>query len=455
MKKITILLTLILFTFSHSFSQEKLDFENFSSKADAYMKAIHHVGEFSGVVLFAHKNEILFHKGYGLASKRFNQPNNVNTKFRVGSITKSFTAIAILQLVEKGLLSLKDPVSKFIKDYPFGDTIRIENLLSHTSGIKRDIKFEDENKKYSLKALVKMSEVDSLLYQPGEKMSYSNCGYILLQAILEDITKQSYRLYITQHVLKPLGLKNTGIEDPFFPPVHFADGYKSGTDYNGNFGLRETQMQSHGYSDGVGALFSTTEDLMLFCKQIGKSSILKPETWDLALSPFIKEPSNGYKWGLGFNIIQGKKYKVINHNGRTEGFRGGYFQFLNKDITCVILANNSDAARETIVRTFQAILNNKTYYIPEIHEPVSVKNEILNHYSGEYKTKDFPFEIIKFENKIFVKSHGDSPVELIPYKDNAFFCKYFDLILEFIRDNNKTIGANWIYKGQSQEAKKI
>ena len=455
MKKVLWFFCALLIKTSSLSAQErkKLDFEGFTEKADRYVKSIENIGEFRGTILVAKGNEIKFHKGYGMASERFEIPNSENTKFRVGSVTKSFTAISILQLIEKGKLSLEDPVSKFLPKYSFADKIKIKHLLSHTSGIKRDIKFPEQNKEYPLKELIKLSEVDSLLYKPGSKMTYSNCGYILLQYILEKQSGSKYEDYVTKNVLNPLGLFNTGIEHPKTPPKRLADGFGSGVDKNGHYAIVETPMLAHGYPIGVGAMYSTTEDLMKFSRQIGKSKILSKESWDLALKPFIK--NKGYEWGFGFNIIKSKTFTAFNHNGRTTGFRCGYFYFKEDDLTIIILGNYNNASREEIVKAFRRILLKIKYKQPEPLVAKVTTSRELKEYLGDYKTEGFPFKILEFENNIYVQSHGDAPVIIKKYDNDAFFCKYFDLRLKFKREEGKIIGCDWNFKETTMPARKI
>mgnify|MGYP003681948177 CR=1 FL=1 len=151
MKKSFIIIFSLLAVYSTSmYSQTELNFEGFEEKANNYLNALYGVGEFSGSVLVAYKGQVKLHKGYGLASKRFNIPNDTTSKRVTHRGSWSFTAIAILQLYEQGKLSLDDKISKFL-DYPSGDKISIKYLLSHSSGIKRDIHFPNEHKKYSLK----------------------------------------------------------------------------------------------------------------------------------------------------------------------------------------------------------------------------------------------------------------------------------------------------------------
>jgi len=202
-------------------------------------------------------------------------------------------------------------------------------------------------------------------------------------------------------------------------------------------------------------MYSTTEDLLKFSRQIGKSDILKQETWKLALQPFIKDAAPGYRWGFGFNIIKGKTVKVINHNGRTTGFRGGYFQFMEDDLTVIILGNHMDAARGTILNAFQGMLLDREYYQPKTHESIGSDDIANNDYLGNYKTEDFPFKISEFKNQLYVESHGDVPSKLVPFEQDSFFCKYFDLTLKFKRENGIITGCEWIYKNKPEQAVKL
>lgn len=440
--------TIILFYSHFSIAQNKLEFEAFEKKADNYIQALFKSGQFSGNVLVANKEKIIFNKSYGWSSKRFGVLNNASTKFRIASMTKSFAAISVLQLVEKGKLSLEDKISKFL-DYPSGDKISIKHLLSHSSGIKRDIHFPNEHKKYSLKELINFSK-DSPLFKPGTKTAYSNINYILLQYILEKVENIDFETYVTNNVIIPLGLKNTGIEHPMSPPIYLAQGYGPGVDKYGNFEIQEKKMLSHSYSDAVTALYSTTEDMYKFCQQLGKSPILKEETWQLAFEPVIVE-NPMINWGLGFTIIGNKKMniKVLNHNGRTTGFKGGFYQDLKDELTIIVLGNYSEVSRGLIVNTLQSILENREYYQPNVHTKIEIDSGLLKEYIGEFKTENFIFEITEFNNQLYIQSHGDAPSLINPYKKDSFFSEFFDLNISFKRKNGIVTEAEWKYNGKS------
>lgn len=452
-KNYWLFLTLLLVAPSFLSAQTELNFNGFEDKLDAYISALSSVGEFSGTVLVSYHGDTKFHKGYGLASKRFNIQNDITTKFRIASMTKSFTAICVLQLVEQQKLDLEESISSYI-EFPFGHSIKLKHLLSHSSGLKRDMFFADENKRYSLDELVSMVKVDSLLFQPGTATAYSNCDYILLQAILEKVSGIDFESYVSKYVLFPLGLTNTGVEHPLSPPTGLADGFGPGVDRNGNYEVHETQLISFGYSDGVTALYSTTGDMLKFCSQLGKSPILKPETWKLAFTPVVKE-SPFVNWGLGFTIIGNADAPVINHNGKTTGFKGGYYHDLKDDFTVIMLGNNSEAARSSIVNTIQAILEGKEYYTPKVYSAFPIKSEDLKAYVGNYKAGEFEFSISEFNGRLFVKSHGDAPSSLSAFSSDSFSSDYFDLKLIFNRHKGLVTQCEWIFQNQPVKAEKI
>ncbi len=430
----------------------QFDRTEFSKRADDFMEALVNRTEFSGTVLVAYQGEIIFNKGYGLASRRFDIPNDEFTKFRTGSIGKSFTAVLILQCIEQGLLSLDDYLKSYIPEYPFADQIQIKHLLSHTSGIKRDIKFPNKTDVWSLDELIEFSKVDSLLYEPGTKMTYSNCGYILLHRILEMATKKDYETLVNEKILQPLGMEETGIEHPLTPPLKLADGFALGMDGNGYTSTAEQFLISHQYSDAVGAIYSTPRDLLKFINQIGQPGLLSEETWVKATTPFNKE-GRRHRWGFGFNTIEMKSRKFINHNGRTTGFRGGYFSDKDNKLDIIILANHADAEREVIAHTFLKIMEGNKYYQPKVIKRYTSETG-LEQFTGIYETDSFEFEMQLIGDKLYVVSHGDPPTETVQVDENTFYCKYFDLNLYFQNKDGSIIGCEWEYRGSKTLAKR-
>ncbi len=203
--------------------------EEIAAKADAYFQLQNKLNRFSGAVLIALKGKPVLSKGYGLANYELQVPITVRTKFRLGSLTKAFTAAAVLQLEEKGLLQLEDPLSRFFPDYPSAEKIKIHHLLTHTSGIPSFTSLK-EYSRFKLNATTPLKTIEffkpqPLSFEPGTNFAYSNSGYILLTAIIEKVSGRSYADYLRENIFLPLNLLDTTYDDPNLIIRHRALGY--------------------------------------------------------------------------------------------------------------------------------------------------------------------------------------------------------------------------------------
>src|SRR2546423_3793146 len=227
---------------------------------------------FSGAVLIAKNGKPIFEKAYGLANKSTSTPNNVDTKFNLGSINKSFTSVAIAQLAQQGKLSFNDPISKYLPDYPnktVASKVTIHQLLTHTSGMGMYFNEEFMKRRASLKTLTDILPLfvnDALAFEPGEKMEYSNSGYVVLGLIIERVTKQNYFDYVREHIFKPAGMMNTDSYELDQKVPNLAIGYTSmGPTGRPELGPRQENtphMTGRGSSAGGG--YSTLGDMLKF-----------------------------------------------------------------------------------------------------------------------------------------------------------------------------------------------
>lgn len=190
-----------------------------TAEFDAYLQAHYETSRFMGAAIVVQDGEIVFANSYGMANLEHQVPNAVSTKFRIGSITKQFTAAAILQLQDRGLLDVQAPVATYLPDYPNGDRITIHHLLTHTAGIPNLTSFPDYlewmKQSTTLDNLVARFQDLPLEFEPGEQFRYSNSGYTLLTQIIEQISGKSYADYLQTQLFAPLGLENTGYEHPW------------------------------------------------------------------------------------------------------------------------------------------------------------------------------------------------------------------------------------------------
>ncbi|MCK7490937.1 MAG: beta-lactamase family protein [Comamonadaceae bacterium] len=231
-----------------------------AARMDAYLTASHGLDRFSGSVLVARGGQIVLRKGYGMANYELSVPNGPETKFRLGSITKQFTAMAILQLESQGKLAVSDTVETVFPGFPNGGRITIRHLLTHTSGLPNMTEFPDYAKTMALPstALETVGRFKDLPldFEPGERLSYSNSGYVLLGAIIEKVAGRSYEEFVRENIFRPLGMDDTGYDHPDAILKNRASGYEFADDRLAN--ARYIDMT---IPHAAGGLTSTVDDL--------------------------------------------------------------------------------------------------------------------------------------------------------------------------------------------------
>src|SRR5262249_5358294 len=269
---------------------------------------------FMGSVLVAEGDHTLLNKGYGSANLEWDIPNSPSTKFRIGSMTKQFTAAAILLLEERGKLKTGDLVKKYMTDAPAAwDKVTINNLLTHTSGIPSFTSFPDYRSTEAISTtpemLVARFRDKPLQFQPGEKWEYSNSGYVLLGYLIEKISGQSYKDFIQQNFFKPLGMNDSGYDSNSAIIVHRATGYTPTPNGPAQAGYIDMSIPF-----SAGALYSTTEDLLRWERALFAGKVLSAESLKKMTTPF----KNDYAYGLFFHGVK-KGYTVIEHGGGVKG----------------------------------------------------------------------------------------------------------------------------------------
>lgn len=313
------------------------------TRLDTYLKEVGGPEKFSGSVLIAQKGVKILSKGYSMANYELGVPNSPETAFRIGSITKPITAIAIMQLQERGLLNVNDPLSKYFPDYRNGDKIFIHHLLTHTSGIPDFIKDDKDNFLLSCKDCRKVDEIiksfkdKPLKFEPGTKFEYCNSGYVLLGAIIEKITVMSYRGYIDRNIFKPLNMSHSGQDRQGLLLKNRASGYV----------LKDGQLANVHFTDisnyfAEGDLYSTVEDLYLLDRALYNETILSQSSIMKMFCPF--RDCYGYGWMIG--EIAGRE--CFYHYGHREGFYSAILRFVNEDVVVIVLTNLDHTPIDTI-----------------------------------------------------------------------------------------------------------
>lgn len=292
---------------------------------------------FSGSVLVESKGRILINKGYGMANYELNVPNTTKTKFNIGSITKTFTATAIMQLVEKNKINLEDTIDKYIKDYPQGNKIHISDLLSQKSGIPDYTEFpgfmDATVRLYRTpEQIIDSFKNKSLEFKPGSKYKYSNSAYVILAYIIEKTTNQTYEEYLKENIFSPLDMNDTVIVDGKKLIQNKASGYSVN-----NKQITNCDMVDNSFEFGAGGIYSTVEDLYKWNKGIYSDKLLKKDSWHKMLTPYSEY--YGYGWITGSIEIDNVKKKVIGHNGLTFGFSSVFFKYMDDDTVIIVLSN--------------------------------------------------------------------------------------------------------------------
>lgn len=341
-------------------SNQKLKVENIERLIESYVE--NHL--FNGSVLVEKKGKVIFKKGYGLANMEWNIPNSADTKFRIGSITKQFTATLVLLLEQEGKINLQAKITDYLPWYrkDTGDKITVENLLKHTSGIpnytaKADVMNDIALHNYSPKEIAEKFLSDDLEFEPGTKFSYSNSGYFLLGVIVEEITKRSFAENLKEKIFAPLAMKNSGIDSPFELIEKRAAGYEYGLEgyKNANF----INMESATYS--AGAIYSTVEDLNLWQNALYGDKLLSKKNKNLMFTPTFGNYGYGLFIGKSKPNGMSKEMTSIGHHGGISGFSALLIEFVETETTVILLDNTRAEKRgnlENISLGIFQILNN-------------------------------------------------------------------------------------------------
>jgi CubicO group peptidase (beta-lactamase class C family) len=382
--------------------------------------------QFMGTALVARGSQVLLSKGYGSANLEWDVPNAPNTKFRLGSVTKQFTAASILLLEERGKLSVADPVKKYMPDAPAAwDKITIFHVLTHTSGIPSFTGFPDYAKLEPFAAtpteLVARFRDKPLDFQPAEKWNYSNSGYVLLSYLIEKITGDTYEKFVRDNIFTPLGMKDSGYDSNSSVIPHRATGY-----VNGRNGFEHAGFIHMSIPHGAGALYSTTEDLLKWEQGLFGGKVVNAASLEKMTTPF----KNNYAFGLGVETTGGRK--LISHGGGIEGFNTELEYFPEDKLTVVVLGNVNGGAPGDIAKKLAALAHGETVKLQSERKEITLDPKVLSRYVGAYQMGPGTAMLITLEgNQLISKLGNQQPVSIFPESETMFFLKVVDAQLEF------------------------
>lgn len=382
---------ILLFTFiaSTTSAQKPLTDDQLSTSINNYLSERFKPDGIAASVLVARSGKVVFKKAYGLADQESKTPATTESVFRIASLTKQFTAIAIMQLAEKGLLSLSDDIHKYVPDYP--DTkqpITIEHLLTHTSGIKNvtDMKFPEimRWKSSSPAEIIDVFKNEPLDFEPGTDFRYSNSGYILAGYILEKITGKSYEEYMSENIFKPLGMQHAYYDRAEKVVPNRARGYSESTGQ-----ITNAPFFNMTFPFAAGGLMMTVDDMFKWHTGLRRYTIIKKESLERALTPYTlkngKKSNYGYGWGL--NDYDGSKAQM--HSGGVDGFTSFQVYLPTEDVYVVIFNNSGSrnpATPALIIASMAADKSNTRH--------IDLPTETFNKYVGKYQFPGQPNHLV-------------------------------------------------------------
>ena len=337
-----------------------------AAKIDELMKTYNSYRQFNGAVLVAENGKVIFKKGYGMANMEWNIPIETDTKFRLGSITKQFTSMLILQLVQEGKIKIDGKLTDYLPDYrkDTGDRITIHQLLNHTSGIPSYTGlpnfFQDISRNpYNVTDFVKKYASGDLEFEPGSKFSYNNSGYFLLGAIVERVTGKPYEQVLKERIFEPLGMKNTGYDHSDTIIAKRAAGYEKRP---GGFVNAAYLDMSLPYA--AGSLYSTVEDLYLWDQALYTDKLLSAQLKESMYKPGLSNYAYGWvirKAPLG---AQDEPVTIIEHGGGINGFNTVITRMPESKNLIVLLNNTGGTKLGEMSQKIAGILFGKPYKAP-------------------------------------------------------------------------------------------
>ena len=430
-------------------------------------KQSHH--NFNGNVLVAEKGRIIYKKSVGYSDFKTRQPLNDRSVFNIASISKQFTAAAVLLCSERGLLSLDDALSRYFPEIPY-EGITIRQMLTHTSGLPEQNELlykywnsdEPATNKDMIELLVKQKPPAA--FKPGEGFKYCNTNYSLLASIVEKVSGQKFQDFMAVNIFGPAGMKQTRI-------LNLENGYKTIPDLTSNYIFDHEKKQFSLPQEipqwkkaipvagmvGAGNVYSTATDLLKWQESLKTEKVLSRKLLKEMESPQVKasvDGSDAYGYGLAVKSIYGDT-KVF-HYGGTLGYWNSLQHFKNADRTVIVLSNNE--GEKGLTNALAAILFDQKVALPSAHKEVRLADEELYKFVGTYESNgNFAFAIENRDGKLYrVVKTGDAK-ELKPEsKNRLFYDDGSDRQIEFVFDRKQAVEQIFfISEGLKTELKKV
>ena len=336
----------------HNVAQERTPSQSIVSQADKYLNTLAQDGLFSGSVLLAHDGKVLLGRGYGMANLEYGIRNGPQTKFLMASLTKQFTAMAIMMLQERGQLDINDSICKYIAQCPTSWLhVKLQHLLNHTSGITEFGKPQPANDCFRRTPMTTTDAVARARqfvpdFKPGEKFAYSSIAFVLLGYVIEKVSGKSYEDFLRGNIFEPLNMTNTGLYHQKSIIKQRAAGYARAKDGS----ISNFDYFNLDYIFSAGGLYSTVEDLYLWDQALYTEKLVKQKILNQIFTPGLEN------FGYGWEILLQKNRRLIRSDGRSFGFSNSIVRYPAEKVTVIVLSNIDTAGASKIADDLSAII---------------------------------------------------------------------------------------------------
>ncbi|NEU09767.1 serine hydrolase [Flavihumibacter sp. R14] len=418
------------------------DAQTIADKADSLLSAYHKQDLFTGTVIIARRGKVLFERSYGMANRDAGMPNASGTQYRIGSLSKPVTAIIMMQLREKGMLKFSDPLSKYLPGFTKGDSVTVEDLLNHTSGIRSltsTARYRTDRMGIKGQAdVLEILRAEPFAFSPGSSWQYSNSNYMLLSYIAEKVSGRSMSELVSE-LAKKQGLKKTGMD------------YDGRTDRNKAVGYEAGALQDYvPVADnnvliitGAGGIYSTATDLLKLDRALYSKGILSRESKQDMFRARKGDYALGWETGAYKNRIE------LGHSGSIEGFKAMMLRYPESETTIIFLSNYWNTPGPAICESLKAISFGEPYKMPEARSFISFSAEQLKAYEGDYSFNGAMTMNLSSESGVLLSTiKGQPVVGFKPMTDTDFFNKSNNALIKFIRESDGTVGSFKLVKGQ-------
>ncbi|NRB50951.1 MAG: serine hydrolase [Saprospiraceae bacterium] len=402
--------------------------------------------ESGAAALVVKQGETLFRGGVGAADIDLKQPITPAHSFRIGSITKTFTAIAILQLAEQGKLNISDPIQVYLPNYPNNEKeINIEHLLTHTSGIKPYTGMAEvahlQNTTVTPAKIIDVFEDAPLEFTPGERYQYNNYGYILLGAIIEQVSGMSYEAYLEKEIFEPVGMNDTHYGDAKEATAKQAKGYEQN---NGDY--KKAPYLNMAIPYAAGGLVSTVDDLYKWMEALKGNKVISESGLQKAFSSFQLEPGAFTPYGYGWQLAELYGRQVVGHDGVIQGFLSNMIYLPEEDLFVAVLSNCTCKNPVGLANKLAAFAIGEYPLVTKEALDPNTLDPYVGQYQYEGKRKH---EIFHEKGQLYSLTTGDRRRMLYRGATDQFFFEEGLISIEFMRNGaGEVVGLKRVEAGK-------